>query len=193
MSENERISAEEAAEIDANNARDLKMESEKVPTFSNSVDTGGRIPLADRGADMAAAKAWKEFEGEVKEWELTGGRNEIKEIREGFADYLTEKYMCQTLDGIASTQIVVKVRKDVIGVIERFVVGEDDQIIEGDAESLQSIRPGMKPGRRTRLGNNKKLKIEQSESVVKVKKVSLSVSLTLAAKAKAQSLCLERV
>ena len=84
---------EEREEAEANAKRAALSNVQKVPMFSTGEATRSRLGVEDSKADFAATKAWRDFEGEVHKWDLTGGRNEIHDVRDAFAEYLTEKYV----------------------------------------------------------------------------------------------------
>jgi hypothetical protein len=92
--------------------------------------------VAEKEGDMEATKAWKDFNEEVKKWDMTGGRNEVADIREAMAEFLTEKYMCQKLDALPKTIIVTKIRRDMMGIIENFVAPKEGEERAGE-------RPGV--------------------------------------------------
>ena len=95
-----------------------------------------RCSVAEKEGDMEATKAWKDFNEEVKKWDMTGGRNEVADVREAMAEFLTEKYMCQKLDALPRTIIVTKIRKDMMGIIENFVAPKEGEERAGE-------RPGV--------------------------------------------------
>jgi hypothetical protein len=126
LGEDARLEEEEKAEAEENERRREMEKRTKIPMFSTGSETRSRLSMEDSKADFAATKAWKNFEQEVHKWDMQGGRNEVPEMREAFSEYLTEKYMCQTLDGLASTITVTKIRKDVVNIIEQFVAGAEE-------------------------------------------------------------------
>jgi hypothetical protein len=91
MSDADRMEEDEREEAIANEKRAQHEKATKVPMFATNTDTRPRLGADDTKGDYAATKARKDFEREVLEWDRTGGRNEHREIREAFAEFLTEK------------------------------------------------------------------------------------------------------
>ena len=114
--EEERIKFEKQQEM---------LKAAQIPILATDSAAAARLGVHDREGDLTATKAWREFQDEVRKWDLTGGRNEPFEIREAMAEFLTEKYMCQRLDALAKTIVVTKIRRDMMNVIEKFVAGEE--------------------------------------------------------------------
>ncbi|GMH59461.1 hypothetical protein TrST_g11493 [Triparma strigata] len=103
----------------------------KVPVLATDGIAGGRLGIKEKEADFKATKSWKEFKEEVERWEGTGGRIEPEEVRDAMAEFLTEKYLCQRLDGLPKTITVTKVRKDIVRIVENFVAARGEE--EGTA------------------------------------------------------------
>ena len=95
LTEDERLE-EEKLEEELNIEKRKEVEqAAKVPVFATDVQSAARLGVKDREGDFTATAAWKSFQDEVTKWERTGGRNEPPEIRDAFAGFLTDKYMCQ--------------------------------------------------------------------------------------------------
>ncbi|GMH49285.1 hypothetical protein TrLO_g9497 [Triparma laevis f. longispina] len=99
----------------------------KVPVLATDGIAGGRLGMKEKEADFKATKSWREFKEEVERWEGTGGRNEPEEVRDAMAEFLTEKYLCQRLDGLPKTITVTKVRKDIVRIVENFVAARGEE------------------------------------------------------------------
>jgi len=129
---------EEAEEEDRIMLEKLREEERirKVHMMATDTIAGARLGIEEKEGDLTATKAWKDFNQEVKKWEMTGGRNEVADVREAMAEFLTEKYMCQKLDALPRTIVVTKIRKDMMGIIENFVAPQEGDEKAGD-------RPGV--------------------------------------------------
>jgi len=129
---------EEAEEEDRMMMEKLREEEriKKVPMMATDSAAGARLGIAEKEGDFEATKAWKDFNEEVKKWDMTGGRNEVADVREAMAEFLTEKYMCQKLDALPRTIIVTKIRRDMMSIIENFVAPQEGQERAGE-------RPGV--------------------------------------------------
>ena len=118
-------------ELDREKMKEIE-ESSKVPVLATDSQSAARLGVKDREGDFTATAAWKAFQEEVTKWERTGGRNEPPEIRDAFAGFLTDKYMCQKLDSLPKTIVVTKIRKDMMRIIETFVAPDEDQDVAGE-------------------------------------------------------------
>lgn len=66
----------------------------------------------------------QDFKKELKEWWATSAtiKRGDEDAREEYADFLTEKYMCQKLDVLPPSESISKIRKEVCNTIENFAM-----------------------------------------------------------------------
>lgn len=66
----------------------------------------------------------QDLKSELKDWWANSATSKRgnDEAREEFADYLTEKYMCQKLDLLPPSELISKIRKEVCNSIENFAM-----------------------------------------------------------------------
>ena len=88
----------------------------------------------------------QELKRELKDWwsDSATSKRGNDEAREEFADYLTEKYMCQKLDLLPPSELISKIRKEVCNTIENFAM--DGSINFRKLDSLvQQAQASMNP------------------------------------------------
>ena len=68
--------------------------------------------------DVLAVDAFRDFEAEIHSWKWKGGLSEPPHRLGAFADYLSERYMCQRLDPLRGSAVVTSIVKPMAGDVQ---------------------------------------------------------------------------
>lgn len=77
-------------------------------------------PLAKRSDYSDAVLTQINFNDELQNWKIRNGENVNTGVREHFAAFLSQKYLCDKLDKLASSEAVSKIRKEVAKQIDEL-------------------------------------------------------------------------
>ena len=72
---------------------------------------GHQVSFEHKKNDVLAVDAFRDFEAEIHSWKWKGGLSEPPHRLGAFADYLSERYMCQRLDPLRGSAVVTSIRK----------------------------------------------------------------------------------
>jgi cell fate (sporulation/competence/biofilm development) regulator YlbF (YheA/YmcA/DUF963 family) len=104
--------------------------------------------------NQKAEKLFEDFEKELRVWWTnagnTAGKREDEEVKGEFADYLTDKYMCQRLDALPPSKEITAIRKKMYKMIEDFATDPKFTIKEVASEPTTSHSHKHQPSNSSR-------------------------------------------
>ena len=160
------------SDITINNQLTPILSQSRTPTTS-STNTSNNIQ--DSALTNQIVITLEEFKTEINTWWSQSPSNQRSDddVREEYADYLTEKYMCQKFDLFPSSLGITKIRKEVCKVIENFATDgylnfiEIDKLIQANHAIIMANVNNTNPATTNTITNSTHTGTTTSSSMAK--------------------------
>ena len=101
---------------------------------------GNTSKMVKRSDYCAASDAENNFNDELKNWKKRNGENVNTSVRRNFAAHLSQKYLCNKLDKLESSEIISRIRKGIARQIDELENHKKESNITEDIFANMSLK-----------------------------------------------------
>jgi GTP-binding protein EngB required for normal cell division len=95
--------------------------------------------MTKRSDYLSASAAENEFNDELHNWKKRNGENVDVSVRRNFAAHLSQKYLCNQLDKLESTEIISRIRKEITRQIDEIENPKKDDLFTNMSITIDEL------------------------------------------------------